>query len=89
MTLRQKNLDQIKTFQDKSLIKVAATHLKERTYIQVTEDMTAPETMERELAPLRAIRDAYPKMVVAMRGSYPAEVDGIQIVNGVDFLLHR
>ena len=61
----------------------------ERTYIQVTEDMTAPETMERELAPLRAIRDAYPKMVVAMRGSYPTEVDGIQIVSGVDFLLHR
>ena len=89
MILSQKHLDQIKTFQDKDLIKVVTSRPGERTYIQVTDDMTAPETMERELAPLRAIRDAYPKMVVAMRGSYPTEVDGIQIVNGVDFLLHR
>ena len=89
MIVRQKYLDQLKAFQDKNLIKAVATRPGERTYIQVTDDMTAPETMERELASLRAIRDAYLKMVVAMRSSYPTEVDGIQIVNGVDFLLHR
>ena len=58
-------------------------------YVQVTEDMTDPATMERELAPLRAIRDAYPKVVVAARGSYPIEVDGIRILSAADFLLHR
>lgn len=60
-----------------------------KAYIQVTEDMTDPATMARELAPLRSIRDAYPKAVVAARGSYPTEIDGIKILNAVDFLLHR
>lgn len=60
-----------------------------RAYVQVTEDMTNPATMERELAPLRAVRDAHPKVVVAARGSYPVEVDGIRILSAADFLLHR
>lgn len=41
------------------------------------------------LQPLRAIRDAYPKAVIVMRGRYPTEVDGIKIVGAADFLLHR
>lgn len=61
----------------------------ETTYIQVTEDMTDPATMERELAPLRRIRDAFPKVVVVGRGEYPTNVDGIRIVGAVDFLLGR
>ena len=59
-----------------------------RAYIQVTEDMTDSATMERELKPLRAIRDAYPKFVIAARGSYPREVDGIRILGVADFFLH-
>ena len=66
-----------------------ATRGSERAYVQVTEDMTDPATMERELRPLRAIRDAYPKAVVAMRGSYPSEIEGIKILSAADFLLHR
>ncbi|WP_165248590.1 ATP-binding protein [Adlercreutzia sp. ZJ141] len=61
----------------------------ERVYIQVTEGMTEKATMERELKPLKAVRDAYPKMVVAASGSYPTSIDGIRIVNAVDFLLGR
>lgn len=61
----------------------------DRGYVQVTEDMTDPSTMERELRPLRSVRDSYPKSVVAMRGSYPVEVDGIRILKAGDFLLHR
>lgn len=60
-----------------------------RIYIQVTEDMTDPATMRRELAPLQSIRDSYPKAIIAMRGSYPTEIDGIRILSAVDFLLHR
>ena len=66
-----------------------ATRAGERLYVQVTEDMTDPATMERELAPLRAVRDSYPKEVVAMRGSHPTDVDGIRILSAADFLLHR
>lgn len=39
-----------------------------RVCVQVTENMTEPATMGRELKPLRAIRDAHPKAVMAMRG---------------------
>ncbi len=62
----------------------------ERTlYVQFTEDMTDQATMVRELGPLRAVKDAYPKMVVVAKGSYPADIDRISIVKVEDFLLHR
>lgn len=57
--------------------------------MQVTEYMSDVNTMERELKPLRAIRDAYPKAVIVLRGSYPSEIEGINIINATDFLLHR
>lgn len=60
-----------------------------KAYIQVTEDMADPSTMARELAPLQSVRDSYPKAIIATRGSYPAEVDGIRILTAADFLLHR
>ena len=59
----------------------------ERVYIQVTENMLDDDTMRRELAPLRAIPDAYPKMVVVGSGEYPADIDGIRIVRIEDYLL--
>lgn len=59
----------------------------ERLYVQVTENMENESTYERELAPLRSIRDAYPKMVVAGSGSYPTDENGIRIVGVYDFLL--
>lgn len=61
----------------------------ERVYIQVTESMADETTREREIGPLKAIRDAYPKMIVAASGSYPTNIDGIRIVNAIDFLLGR
>ena len=64
-----------------------ATKDEQKIYYQVTEDMTADSTGERELAPLKMIRDNYRKVVVAMRTSSTACVDGIEIVNLVDFLL--
>ena len=61
----------------------------EITYIQVTEDMSDAGTMERELKPLRGIRDSYPKMVVVANGAYPTNMYGIRSVSAVDFLLGR
>lgn len=60
-----------------------------KIYIQVTEDMTNPSTMKRELASLQSIRDAYPKVIIALRGNYPTEIDGIRIFSAADFLLRR
>ena len=59
----------------------------QKIYYQVTEDMNADPTRERELAPLKMIRDNYRKVVVAMRTSSTASVEGIEIVRLVDFLL--
>ena len=64
-----------------------ATKDEQKIYYQVTEDMTADSTRERELAPLRMIRDNYRKVIVTMRTSSTASVDGIEIVKLMDFLL--
>ena len=64
-----------------------ATRDSERFYIQVCEDMRDEATLDRELRPLRAIGDAYPKMVVTGQGSYPRNIDGIAIRSITEFLL--
>ena len=43
-----------------------ATKMNEKKYIQVTDNMNAPETRTRELAPLQAVQDNYEKIVIAM-----------------------
>ena len=58
-----------------------------KVYYQVTDDMTAESTRERELAPLMAVRDNYEKVVIAMSTNSTASVDGIKIVRLIDFLL--
>lgn len=64
-----------------------ATKADEKKYIQVTESMNAPETRERELAPLRKIRDNYEKVVIALDCDLVQTQDGIKIVKALDFLL--
>ena len=56
-------------------------------YVQVTDEMFASETREREVAPLKSIRDNHEKIVVARQGSYDTDIDGIRIVNARDFFL--
>lgn len=63
-----------------------ATKDAEKIYYQVTEDMTAENTRERELAPLRAVRDNYEKAVITMTTNSTASIDGIKIIRLVDFL---
>ena len=58
-----------------------------KLYYQVTDDMTAESTRERELGPLMAVRDNYEKIVIAMTTNSTAPVEGIKIVRLIDFLL--
>ena len=64
-----------------------ATKADEKKYIRVTENMNAPETRERELAPLRKIRDNYEKIVIALDCDLTQTQDGIRMVKALDFLL--
>lgn len=64
-----------------------ATRDYEKIYYQVTDDMTAESARERELAPLKAVRDNYEKVVIAMSTNSTAPVEGIKIVRLIDFLL--
>ena len=72
---------------DSQEVDFIATKTDEKKYIQVTEDMNAPETRERELAPLRKIRDNYVKMVITLDCDLTQTQDGIKIVKALDFFL--
>ena len=64
-----------------------ATRDSEKIYYQVTEEMFAESTRERELAPLQVIRDNYEKAVIALNVNTTASVDGIKVIRLLDFLL--
>ena len=72
---------------DNQEVDFIATRADEKKYIQVTETMIAPETRERELAPLRKIRDSYEKIVIALDCDVTQTEDGIKIVKAIDYLL--
>ena len=57
------------------------------TYYQVTADMTAEETFEREMRPLRSIPDNYEKVVLTLDRFSLGNYDGIKVVNVIDWLL--
>ena len=56
-------------------------------YVQVTDEMFSSETREREIAPLKSIRDNHEKIVVVRQGSYDTDIGGIRIVSARDFFL--
>lgn len=57
------------------------------TYYQVTADMSAEETFERELRPLRNIRDNYEKIILTTDYLTLGNYDGIQVKNLLEWLL--
>ena len=58
----------------------------EIAYYQVTASMTAPETFEREMRPLRSIRDNYEKTVLTLDRFSTGNYEGIRVDNIIDWL---
>lgn len=58
-----------------------------KIYLQVTYLLSSPETIEREFSALKMIKDNYPKYVISMDKIFGTDVEGIQRINLIDFLL--
>ena len=58
-------------------------------YYQVTASMTEESTFEREMAPLKSIRDNYPKAVITLDRFTLGNYEGIEVVNAIDWLLQK
>ena len=58
----------------------------EKFYIQVSDNITAQETFERELAPFAKIRDGYPRTLIARTRNPETDFEGVRIVNLADWL---
>lgn len=59
------------------------------SYFQVSWITDNPETLERELASLRAIKDSSPKFLLTTDIDFNPVYDGIRKLNVVDWLLQK
>ncbi len=60
---------------------------KRKIYIQVAYLLSSKETVERELSALMRVKDNYPKYIISMDTIFGDDLEGVQRLNLIDFLL--
>lgn len=68
-------------------INFVAMREKEKLYIQVTDEIEEEDKLAKALSPLRAIKDSYPKLLIANTGKDEFDVDGIRIMDLTKWLM--
>ena len=59
----------------------------EKSYIQVSYDISDPKTFNREVAPLLSIPDAYPKILLSRINQPSFQHEGVKVIDISDWLL--
>ena len=68
-------------------INFVAMREKEKLYIQVMDEIEEEDKLAKALSPLRAIKDFYPKLLIANTGKDEFDVDGIRILDLTKWLM--
>lgn len=68
-------------------IDFVAMKQNEKLYIQVSDNISDSDTLERELSSLKAIKDAYPKILIANTKHDDYDIEGIKVLDLTNWLM--